>query len=111
MRSCRACGRRFQLIKSYYYWCSWDCRQADRGGREYHSSGDIWQAGYDVGYRDGLHDGRAHGRQHVSLPLPVWRGLIRIAHPDRHQASSLEPIANEVIRWLLEHRPQEVGHG
>jgi hypothetical protein len=104
MHSCRACGRRFQPIKSDYFWCSWDCRQADGEERGYHSAGNIWQAGYDAGYKDGLN-------VHPSLPLPLWRAMIRMAHPDMHQASPLEPIANEVTRWLLEHRPQEVPHG
>jgi hypothetical protein len=45
------------------------------------------------------------------MPPTVWKGLLRLAHPDHHAQSPLLPVATEVTRWLLAHRPQEVDRG
>jgi hypothetical protein len=104
MRVCRRCGREFKPERAYYFWCSWTCRIADKRGGD--APGDPYRRGYDAGYRDGM----ANGQRQGSLPPAVWRGLLRVAHPDRYQGSPLEGIAHDVTIWLLANRPPEEGH-
>jgi hypothetical protein len=97
MRTCRHCGQPFMPAKFYHHWCSYACRQAAGG----YTAHDLTLA-FDRGYQAGL----AEGLKRQTLPLETWRQLATIVHPDRHQGSTLEPVAHEVMVWLNTHKPE-----
>jgi hypothetical protein len=44
----------------------------------------------------------------IEIPQGIWKGLLLFAHPDKWQSEpSLLPLASEVTRWLLDHRPSQ----
>jgi hypothetical protein len=36
----------------------------------------------------------------------LWQHMLVLVHPDHHEGSPLHPMATEVTRWLLMHRPK-----
>jgi hypothetical protein len=105
MRACRGCGRQFRPDKASHHYCTWACLLAHARGRG--ASGSTWQEGYDAGYRAGL----AQAHQQRWMPPAIWRALMSVAHPDRHQDSPLAQTAHEVTVWLIQHRPWGKGRG
>jgi hypothetical protein len=103
VRTCRYCMKRFEPVKPYYWWCSFECREAS-AAREGRST-------YDMGYRDGFSAGYtrglAEGQQQDGIPPELFRPLIAMVHPDHWQGSALACAADTCVRWLLEHRPDE----
>jgi hypothetical protein len=61
---------------------------------------------YEMGYTDGLHAGYRAGQMEPSLPPELWQHMLVLVHPDHHEGSPLHPMATEVTRWLLMHRPR-----
>ena len=61
---------------------------------------------YEMGYTDGLRAGYRAGQGEPSLPPALWQHMLVLAHPDHHEGSPLQPMAAEVTRWLLMHRPK-----
>ena len=57
---------------------------------------------YTNGYQTGYRAGQAESR----LPPALWQRMLVLGHPDHHEGSPLQPIAAEVTRWLLMHRPK-----
>jgi hypothetical protein len=45
----------------------------------------------------------------VEMSETVWRKLMQLVHPDRHNDSLDEQLAAEMTRWLLEQRSRLVG--
>jgi hypothetical protein len=70
--------------------------------RGYQRSGD---QRYDRGFWDGT---RAQPPGQAHIPAGIWKGLLLFCHPDKHQQEpGLKTLAEEVTRWLLDHRPTE----
>ena len=57
---------------------------------------------YTIGYQVGYSAGQAESR----LPPALWQHMLVLVHPDHHEGSPLQPMAVEVTRWLLIHRPK-----
>jgi hypothetical protein len=57
---------------------------------------------YTIGYQVGYSAGQAESR----LPPALWQHMLVLVHPDHHEGSPLQPMAAEVTRWLLMHRPK-----
>jgi hypothetical protein len=107
MRRCRyrQCGQVFWPEKSNYYFCSWACHQAHYAepGNDYRG----YQRSRDEHYDRGFWDGARARPAELEIPLGIWRGLLRLAHPDKWQGEpELVSLSTEVTRWLLEHRPK-----
>jgi hypothetical protein len=106
-RICRYCRRPFTPVKPYFYWCSYTCRQADpQDGRGYQRGRD---ASYDVGWREGFvagyQQGLSQGQTQTGIPAELFRPLVSLIHPDRHQGTALACAADVCLRWVLDHRP------
>ena len=101
MRVCRGCGRQFRPGKAYHHYCTWACLLVNERKSE------AWQEGYNAGFRAGV--AQVHQREFMS-PV-IWRALMSVAHPDRHQGSPLAQAAHEGTLWLIQHRPRGDGHG
>jgi hypothetical protein len=109
MRRCRyrQCGQSFWPKQPHYYFCSWACHQAhyadDRN--DYRGHQRSRDSAYDRGYTDGLRSGPMNT---AIIPAHIWRGLLLFSHPDKWQGEpGLLTLANDVTRWLLQHRPRE----
>jgi hypothetical protein len=61
---------------------------------------------YEMGYMDGFQAGYRAGQAELSLPSALWQHMLLLVHPDHHEGSPLRPMAAEVTRWLLTHRPK-----
>jgi hypothetical protein len=61
---------------------------------------------YEMGYTDGFQAGYRAGQAEPSLPPALWQHMLVLVHPDHHEGSPLHPMAAEVTRWLLMHRPK-----
>jgi hypothetical protein len=61
---------------------------------------------YEMGYTDGFQAGYRTGQMEHSLPPSLWQHMLLLVHPDHHEGSPLRPMAAEVTRWLLTHRPK-----
>ena len=61
---------------------------------------------YEMGYTDGFRVGYRAGQAEPRLPPELWRHMLVLVHPDHHEESPLHPMAAEVTRWLLMHRPR-----
>jgi hypothetical protein len=61
---------------------------------------------YEMGYTDGFQAGYRAGQVEPSLPPALWQHMLVLVHPDHHEGSPLHPMATEVTRWLLMHRPK-----
>ncbi len=107
MRRCRYCGWEFQPAKSFYYYCTWECRVADVGPnyeRDYRGHQRERDTHYDRGYNDGVRS----GPMNTTIPPGIWKAAIQLVHPDRWADNpSLAALAHEVTIWLNQHRPQE----
>jgi hypothetical protein len=107
LRTCRFCGSSFEPEKSYFYWCSYACRQADpQDGRGYQRSREAsYDIGYWDGYRSGYQQGLVEGQRQATVPAELFRPLVSLIHPDRHQGTALACAADVCLRWVLDHRP------
>jgi hypothetical protein len=104
MRRCRnqSCGKFFNPPKPNYWWCSWECRQEHRATNDYRGYQRSRDQSYDRGYNDA-------SRARVTIPKPIWKGLILFTHPDKYASEpSLQTLASECTIWLLANRPVEV---
>jgi hypothetical protein len=107
MRKCRyrPCRREFLPPKPNYYFCCYEhCQRhyAEHDYRGYQRSGDQH---YDRGFWDGA---RAQPPGQSSIPSGIWKGMLLFCHPDKHeQEPGLKTLADEITRWLLDHRPVE----
>jgi hypothetical protein len=98
MRHCRywRCKRQFWPAKSYFSYCSWDCRVADVGP-------------------DYQRDDRGHQRERdtqppltETMPPDIWRALVMLVHPDRwQQEPRLLSLSHRAMVWLNTHRPSD----
>jgi hypothetical protein len=61
---------------------------------------------YEMGYRDGFQVGYHAGEAEPHLPPALCQRMLVLVHPDHHEGSALHPMAAEVTRWLLMHRPK-----
>jgi hypothetical protein len=61
---------------------------------------------YEIGYTDGFQVGYRAGQAEPILPPALWQHMLVLVHPDHHEGSPLHPMATEVTRWLLIHRPK-----
>ena len=61
---------------------------------------------YHIGYRDGFQAGYRSSQAESHLPPELWQHMLVLVHPDHHEGSPLQPMAAEVTRWLLMHRPK-----
>jgi hypothetical protein len=61
---------------------------------------------YEMGYTDGFQAGYRAGQMKPSFPPALWQHMLVLVHPDHHEGSPLHPMAAEVTRWLLMHRPR-----
>jgi hypothetical protein len=61
---------------------------------------------YEIGYTDGFWAGYRAGQAEPRLPPALWQHMLVLVHPDHHEGSPLQPMAAEVTRWLLMHRPK-----
>jgi hypothetical protein len=61
---------------------------------------------YEIGYTDGFQVGYRAGQAEPILPPALWQHMLVLVHPDHHEGSPLHPMAAEVTRWLLMHRPR-----
>jgi hypothetical protein len=61
---------------------------------------------YEMVYTDGFQAGYRAGQMEPSLPPALWQHMLVLVHPDHHEGSPLHPMAAEVTRWLLMHRPR-----
>ena len=61
---------------------------------------------YGMGYTDGIRAGYRAGQAEPRLPPALWQHMLVLVHPDHHEGSPLQPMAAEVTRWLLMHRPK-----
>jgi hypothetical protein len=91
--------------KPNYFYCSWEHRVADVGEqyekRSYDRQGRSHS--YDQGFWDGA---RARPSYAAEIPPGIWKGLLLFSHPDKWQSEpGLLTLANEVTRWLIDHRP------
>jgi hypothetical protein len=105
MRRCRyrLCGKWFDPPKPNYYFCSWNCRQAHVAEHDYRGHRRSSDSSYDRGYTDAWRSQRSAG---LYIPPGIWKGLLLFSHPDKWQSEpGLLTLANEVTRWLIEHRP------
>ena len=59
-----------------------------------------------MAYKNGFRAGYRAGQAEPSLPPALWQHMLVLVHPDHHEGSSLHPMAAEVTRWLLIHRPR-----
>jgi hypothetical protein len=108
MRRCRnpSCGHSFTPVKPYFYYCCWACRLAHVG--EGHEDRRGWQRERNAQYDRGFWDGNRAQPERLDIPPAIWKGLMRLSHPDKWQDEpGLLTLATDVTRWLLEHRPQE----
>jgi hypothetical protein len=107
MRRCRyqKCRQPFTPKKDFSFYCGWEHRGADVGAhgekcrydRQGRSRSD------DYGYWDGT---RARPSADPEIPKGIWKSLMLFCHPDKYeQEPGLKTLANEVPRWLLDHRP------
>ena len=109
VRRCRywRCKRPFLPPKPHFYYCTWECRVADVGAgyaRDYRG----YQRDRDTHYDRGFWDGARARPADIDIPSGIWKGLIRLCHPDRYaQEPGLQALAGEVTRWLIEHRPSQ----
>ena len=46
------------------------------------------------------------GQAEPHLPPASWQHMLVLVHPDYHEGSPLQPMAAEVMCWLLMHRPK-----
>jgi hypothetical protein len=110
MRRCRyhKCRKSFYPEKDFYYYCSWGCLVADVGPnyeRDYRGHQRERDRHYDRGWHDAWQSRRL---TEPTIPTGIWKGLLLFSHPDKHeQEPGLKTLAEEVTRWLLEHRPVE----
>jgi hypothetical protein len=106
MRQCRnpQCGQVFTPLKPFYVYCSWTCRVAHVG--EHYEDRRGWQRERHQSYDRGYWDGARARPVPPDMPQAIWKGLLLFSHPDRWQAEpGLLPLATEITRWLLDHRP------
>jgi hypothetical protein len=61
---------------------------------------------YEMGYTDGLQAGYRAGQAEPHISPELWQYMLVLVHPDHHEGSPLHPMATEVTRWLLLHRPR-----
>jgi hypothetical protein len=61
---------------------------------------------YYTGYQDGFQAGYRTAQAETHLPPRLWQHMLALLHPDHHEGSPLQPMAAEVTRWLLTHRPK-----
>ena len=61
---------------------------------------------YEMGYTDGFQVGYHAGQAKPYLPPALWKHILVLVHPDHPEGSPLHPMAAEVTRWLLMHRPK-----
>jgi hypothetical protein len=61
---------------------------------------------YEIGYTAGYQAGYRAGQAEPRLPPALWHHMLVLVHPDHHEGSPLHPVAAEVTRWLLMHRPK-----
>jgi hypothetical protein len=109
MRRCRyrLCRKPFSPEKDFYYYCSWDCRVADVGAHYEKRTYDRQGQGrsYDQGYWART---RARPATDLGIPKGIWKGMLLLCHPDKYaQEPGLQTLANEITRWLINHRPFE----
>jgi hypothetical protein len=77
-------------------------RRAPQG----YETGTTSRTTYEIGYTDGFRAGYRAGQAEPRLPPELWRHMLVLVHPDHHEGSSQHPMAAEVTRWLLMHRPR-----
>src|SRR5919109_4991620 len=109
MRRCRnpLCGQVFTPLKPHYYYCCWPCGVA-HVGEDYRHDYRGYQRSRDSAYDRGFWDGTRLQPPPVAIPSGIWKGLLLFAHPDKWQSEpGLLPLASEITRWLLDHRPSE----
>jgi hypothetical protein len=61
---------------------------------------------YEMSYTHGYQAGYRAGQAESRLPPALWQHMLVLGHPDHHEGSPLQPMAAEVTRWLLMHRPK-----
>ena len=61
---------------------------------------------YEMSYTHGYQAGYRAGQAESRLPPALWQHMLVLGHPDHHEGSPLQPMAAEVTRWLLRHRPK-----
>jgi len=111
MRQCRnpLCRQAFMPLKPFYYYCSWACRVA-HVGEDYAHDSRGYQQGRGQAYDRGFWDGTRLKPPTAEIPPGIWKGLMLFSHPDKWQLEpGLLPLASEITRWLLDHRPSEEG--
>jgi hypothetical protein len=98
VRICKRCKQVFTPIQPYHQLC-WPCWHVEHADDEPDASADeaAWHAGYQAGYQAGRREGE--------MPPAIFKGLLRLCHPDGYSGSTLEPLAHELTVWLLSHRP------
>jgi hypothetical protein len=104
-RKCRyrLCGKMFLPPKSTHWFCCWEHHQLHYEASDYRGSQRSSDQSYDQGYWAGA---RATPPRPSELPSGIWKGLVLFSHPDKWQSEpGLLTLANEVPRWLIEHRP------
>jgi hypothetical protein len=77
-----------------------------RNSPEGHGTRTTRRTTYEMGYMDGFQAGYRAGQMEPSLPPSLWQHMLLLVHPDHHEGSPLRPMAAEVTRWLLMHRPK-----
>ena len=110
MRWCRysPCGKPFQPKpgREHFRYCSWEHYLAD-GGKDYERDRRGDRRAYEQHYDAGFWDGNRARPADLDIPYGIWNGLLLFSHPDKWQGEpGLLTLANEVTRWLLEHRPK-----
>jgi hypothetical protein len=113
MRWCRnpLCRQAFRPAKDFYVYCSWACRVA-HVGEDYTRDSQGYQRGREQAYDGGFWDGTRLHPPPVAIPSGIWKGLMLFSHPDKWQSEpGLLPLASEITRWLLDHRPSEERRG
>jgi hypothetical protein len=107
MRRCRyhKCRQPFEPQKDFYFYCSWGCRVADVGS--HYEDGRGYQRERNEHYNRGYWDGVRSRPPTIGIPKPIWLKLLAFSHPDKWMsaATGIRETADEVTRWLLEHRP------
>ena len=60
----------------------------------------------EMSYTNGYQTGYRAGQAEFRLPPALWQHMLVLVHPDHHEGSPLQPMAAEVTRWLVMHRPK-----
>jgi hypothetical protein len=91
--------------KPSHWFCCWEHHERHYAQNDYRGYKRSADERYDRGYWDGT---KAQPPRDVGIPSGIWKGMLLFCHPDKHdQEPGLKPLASEITRWLLDHRPVE----